>query len=264
MSKQDIEINPGEISDVTLKDGVWNSIPEINSPMAFIVQNQYFGPKALLELADLISDEELEKSRRFRLHQDQKSYIIVHGLLRWILAQQLGVQPRSLRFSIGVNGKPSISGVDNNIAFNLSHSAGVSLLAFDPNHEIGVDVEKIDTRFEFHDIVNQYFSKDEKKYISSFGMESRRRFYEIWTKKEAFLKAIGEGITKNLQVDVLNPQIDSEKIGFTNNFENDFLFKSIIYEQAYQITFALNTHSPEISIFEPEFHINTLTIKNYD
>ena len=106
-----------------------------------------------------------------------------------------------------------ITGYTRNIFFNLSHSSGVSLLAFDPGSEIGVDVEMIDEEFDYEPIVKRWFTPEEGKYIWQSKENSRIRFYELWTRKEAYLKAIGEGITKNLGIEVLDSKIHHHSLG---------------------------------------------------
>jgi 4'-phosphopantetheinyl transferase len=134
--------------------------------------------------------------------------------------------------------------------FNLSHCSGVSLLAFDPENEIGADVEKIDEEFDYEPIVKRWFTQDEDRYIYQSPETSRKRFYEIWTRKEAYLKAIGEGITKNLQVEVLENKRRDHLLMGGGSLRDEFIFESMVYERTYQITVALNENSFKLRTFE--------------
>jgi 4'-phosphopantetheinyl transferase len=169
-----------------------------------IISNSDFHPEEIRRLGELLTPEERLKSLRFRFPHDRDSYIIVHGLLRQLLGEYLDVPPVSVSIGYNAYGKPYLTGDPGRMFFNLSHSAGVSVLAFDPANEIGVDVEQIRKNFEYRPIVDRFFSDDDKRYLDSPGKEPVLRFYEIWTRKEALLKAFGTGITENLDINVFS------------------------------------------------------------
>jgi len=228
----------------------WNSIPGLNTPLLIILKTDHFSIEEQTRLSSFLSEDEIIKNRRYRFLRDRKSYIVIHGLLRWILGRHLGIEPRTIDFKFGNNGKPSITGYSRKMFFNLSHCSGVSLLAFDPENEIGADVEKIDEEFDYEPIVKRWFTQDEGRYIYQSPETSRKRFYEIWTRKEAYLKAIGEGITKNLQVEVLENKRRDHLLMGGGSLRDEFIFESMVYERTYQITVALNENSFKLRTFE--------------
>jgi 4'-phosphopantetheinyl transferase len=231
------------------RESEWNSIPELNTPLLIILNTNHFGIEEQSRLGSFLSEEEIKKSRKFRFLRDQKSYTVIHGLLRWILGRHLEIEPRTIEFKFGTNGKPCISGYSRKMFFNLSHSSDVSLLAFDPGNEIGADVEKIDERFDYKPIVKRWFTTEEIKYLGQSKEISRTRFYELWTRKEAYLKAIGEGITKNLSTDMLENKINNHSLAGNEGQKGDFIIESMKYNRNYQISIALNENSPKLCTF---------------
>ncbi len=251
MSRTNLTAQPAENRDSFFRETDWLSLPELNSPAVIVIKTEQSGREELIRLGSFLSEEEMAKSLRFRFNHDRMSYVVVHGLLRWILGKHLGVSPKEIGFSYGVSGKPSITGYDRRMFFNLSHSSGVSVLAFDPGHEIGADVEKISEDFEYEPIVEMFFTNKERAYIHDLKELSRERFYELWTRKEAFLKATGAGITKDLRVEVLEDKMTGNAISGQPGKQMDLLFKSMIYDNNYRITLALNPGSSGIRLVAP-------------
>ena len=247
------KINPviytSEAPGSFFRESDWKSLPQLNLPVVIILKTDQFGDKELTRLGSFLSEKEIAESRRFQFLHNKISYIVVHGLLRWMLGRYLGIPPKAIEFTYGLSGKPYLYGYSRRMFFNLSHSSGLSVLAFDPEYEIGVDVEKIDEEFDYEPIVKLFFTKKEGRYIRKTKEEWRERFYEIWTRKEAYLKAIGVGITENLNVEVLKERMKGNVLKEKKNIQMDFLFKSIIYEKNFRITLAMSTCSSNIRIF---------------
>jgi 4'-phosphopantetheinyl transferase len=126
---------------------------------------------------------------------------------------------------------------------------GVSVLAFDPENEIGVDVERLDEAFEFESIVKHFFSAKEIQYIFQPEADSRQRFYHIWTRKEAYLKAIGTGITESLRTEVLDEIMNDIRLIGNGRRPGTFTFRSILFEQDFLITLAIKTVSEPIQAY---------------
>jgi 4'-phosphopantetheinyl transferase len=155
----------------------------------------------LYEFLQTLSSDERMRAGRFHCYEDKKRYIARHGMLRMILGGYLGVKPSELRFYLGKNGKPAIAKTSGKgtIQFNLSHSNGVALFAFARNHEIGVDVEHIRDIPEMEQIVERFFSRKEKEAFRSLPLSQKREaFFNGWTRKEAFVKALGDGLSRPL------------------------------------------------------------------
>jgi len=150
---------------------------------------------------EVISLDERERAERFIFERDRRRYLVAHGALHAILSRYLKIDPATLRFDIGSNGKPKLpsahtpSGVD----FNLSHSNKMALLAVTHGREVGVDVEYVQENFEFQQVAERFFTAREVAAMRSLPSPLQRQaFYKCWTSKEAFLKAKGTGLSGKL------------------------------------------------------------------
>ena len=141
---------------------------------------------------------ELERAGRFHFDKDRRHFIVARGFLRSVVARYLGSQPEALRFEYGAYGKPAL-GTEHTLRFNLSHSNEVALLAVSLDAEIGVDVEHIRADFASEDIARRYFSRAEVEVFNALPPEERvAAFFRCWTRKEAYIKAIGKGFSQAL------------------------------------------------------------------
>ncbi|HEX2270158.1 MAG TPA: 4'-phosphopantetheinyl transferase superfamily protein, partial [Pyrinomonadaceae bacterium] len=123
---------------------------------------------------------------------------IARGFLRVLLGRYLQTEPKSLMFSYGAYGKPAIE-VDSALRFNMSHSGGVALYAFTEGREIGVDVEQVRADFTSDDIARRFFSPFEVESLCGLADEERvEGFFRCWTRKEAYIKATGRGLSQAL------------------------------------------------------------------
>jgi 4'-phosphopantetheinyl transferase len=154
----------------------------------------------------LLSSDELKRASRFHFPRDRQRFVTSRALLRTILAAYLATDPGSLSFSYSNKEKPSLglAHADSNLAFNISHSGGVALLAFTRGREIGVDVEQARSNFDVEAIARRFFSPAEQKQLAALPAEKRAdAFFRCWTRKEAYIKATGNGLSLPLsQFDV--------------------------------------------------------------
>ena len=142
--------------------------------------------------------DELERAGRFHFDKHRRHFIVARGFLRSVVARYLGSQPEALRFEYGTYGKPAL-GSEHTLRFNLSHSNEVALLAVSVDAEIGVDVEHIRADFASEDIARRYFSRAEVEVFNALPPEERvAAFFRCWTRKEAYIKAIGKGFSQSL------------------------------------------------------------------
>lgn len=153
-------------------------------------------------LKPILSIEEQNQAQRFQFDKDQKRFIITRATLRIILSRYLDQSPSSLHFDYGLYGKPILS--NDSLKFNLSHSHQLALYAVTSNRELGIDLELLQTNFPYQDIVNYCFSNQEKAKFEQLPDHLRHQaFFNAWTRKEAYLKAIGKGLSLPLdQVEV--------------------------------------------------------------
>jgi 4'-phosphopantetheinyl transferase len=154
----------------------------------------------------LLSSEEKARAQRFRFLSDYNRYIVQHGVLRLLLAGHEGCKPGQIDIRTSVNGKPYLAGQQERggIHFSLSSSDAFIAIAFSHTGSIGVDIEKIRDIPDMLEIVERHFTSGEKCQIFSCPENLRAAlFYKFWTRKEAVLKAQGEGLLKPLDcVDV--------------------------------------------------------------
>jgi 4'-phosphopantetheinyl transferase len=156
-------------------------------------------PAALREhlRSTLLADEQA-KAARFYFAKDRDHYIVARGILRILLSGYMKCEPRSLRFSYNAYGKPSLGmdGIEQAVRFNLSHSRGLGLYAFSLDHEVGIDVEYMKPDIEVERLARHSFSPNERAVLHSLSPEERLQgFYNAWTRKEAYIKARGRGLS---------------------------------------------------------------------
>jgi 4'-phosphopantetheinyl transferase len=172
--------------------------------------------KIISLLIRMLSGDEIDKAYSYRFQKDTRNQIASRGILRSILGFYLSVDPRDLKFEYGKNGKPYLttSSSDKQILFNVSHSGNRVVYAFSENHEIGIDIEIIREIPEISLIADKYFSKYEIGILNSLPAGSHKEaFFNCWTRKEAFIKASGDGFLKPLDAfDVPFESSESEGI----------------------------------------------------
>jgi 4'-phosphopantetheinyl transferase len=154
-------------------------------------------PRPASELAALLSDDERERAARFHFASHRQQFEVARGLLRWLLGHYTGVAPEALRFALGSAGKPALAGaaVASGIGFNLSHSGGRALLGVARGMAIGVDIEAVRAVPESEAIANSLFASTEVEALRNLPAERRvDGFFACWTRKEAYVKAVGGGL----------------------------------------------------------------------
>ena len=146
-------------------------------------------------LAQVISSDENDRARRFRFRRDANRYLVGRGLLRGLLGRYLGVAPEAIRLSYSRHGKPGLEGRSSSLSFNLSHSDDLAVYAFCLGSEIGVDVERLDAEAASERIAENFFSPGEVAALRALPPDLQpRAFLTCWTRKEAFVKARGDGL----------------------------------------------------------------------
>lgn len=150
------------------------------------------------ELETLLSDDERRRADGFRFEKDRGHYVVARGTLRLILGGCLSRPPARLRFSYNAFGKPFLAdeSAAGGLRFSLSHSRGMALYALTRGREIGVDVEHMQPDVRVAEIAARFFSPREVEALDSLPTGARRRaFYTCWTRKEAYIKARGQGLS---------------------------------------------------------------------
>lgn len=177
-----------------------------------------------------LSKMEISRSKRFLKKTDERTYVIAHALVNRKISELLAKDFNNIRINYFDNKKPFVEG--SLIDFNLSHSSDYFAFAIanDKNTFVGVDIEVVRENLDITQITNNYFHKNEIDYIlnnNSNDFTMHRKFYEIWTRKEALLKMLGTGLTENLLEIDMRP--GEREIFIQNNIDLNFDYFSNIY-----------------------------------
>jgi 4'-phosphopantetheinyl transferase len=155
----------------------------------------------LAELTALLDDAEQYHADAIVHPVDRRRYIVAHGATRQIVGRQLGIPPADLRWLRGPNGKPRLAGISAHV--NLSHSDDLALIAMTTCGPVGVDVQRVHRRLDATALARRYYPAAEAGYVAAVPQAERpRRFVELWTRKEACLKASGARLMQGLQLPV--------------------------------------------------------------
>lgn len=158
-------------------------------------------PAALEHLEAVLSDDERERASRFHYIRHRRAFIAAHAALRMILSFYLEAEPEVLRFRLGTHGKPTLDSrpSDPPVTFNLTHSHTMALVAVAWGREVGVDVEWMRPELANMHVAEQFFSEVELERLYALGRGAQvQGFFNCWTRKEAYVKARGEGLSMPL------------------------------------------------------------------
>lgn len=150
---------------------------------------------------ELLQPDEVTRANRFHFGRDRKHFVVARGFLRVLLGEYLKTDPKQLQFAYGAWGKPSLNGEFrvSALRFNVSHSHGIALYAVTNGREIGVDVEYVRSDFASDDIARRFFSPFEVGVLCELPEDDRvAAFFRCWTRKEAYIKATGRGMSQPL------------------------------------------------------------------
>jgi 4'-phosphopantetheinyl transferase len=154
--------------------------------------------RVVATLERVLTADETDRASRFHFSHLSESFVIAHGALRYLLGRYLNRNPAELRFSYGDRGKPALT-PPSGIQFNLTHSGNLAVIALTSGREIGVDVERIRPLPDMQSIADRSFCPEEASEIMSLPQPERdHAFYCCWTRKEAYIKAIGDGLSAPL------------------------------------------------------------------
>ena len=143
---------------------------------------------------DILNDEERARAARFHFERDRHRFIAGRAALRRVLATYLDRAPADLVFTVGPHGKPALENLG--LEFNLSHSGGCGLLAVTRGRRIGVDVEHVRADFAGEDIARRFFAPAEVEALAGSAPDQYATgFFRCWTRKEAYVKARGDGLS---------------------------------------------------------------------
>src|SRR6266496_4797146 len=162
------------------------------------------GREALADYSSMLSPDETVRAGRFHFERDRNRFIAGRGWLRAVLARYWQRHPGRLRFAYNSRGKPALADSPGTLHFNLAHCEGLALLAVTRTCEVGIDVERVRPLSDADSIAGRFFSASESEGLKGLpDVQKPRAFFNLWTRKEAWLKATGDGISDSLnQVEV--------------------------------------------------------------
>ncbi len=146
----------------------------------------------------ILAADERVRAERLRLPKDQADFILTRGMLRNILSRYLSTGPKELRFRYTKYGKPYLTGLPgvHPLRFNVSHSKGYALFAIASGRQVGVDLEWIQPDFASGEIAERFFTRGEVAALRSLPRHLHNAaFFDYWTRKEAYIKAVGKGLS---------------------------------------------------------------------
>lgn len=162
--------------------------------IGYSVEAQQVDPLVLACLSEL----EKERAYQFKFKKHQQRYILFHAFLRNVLAAYTGIPAHLLEFAYTLKNKPYLKNMPE-LQFNLSHSKTEGMIAISLQAQVGVDIEKQETK-DISELAARFLSSSEVAYLNALPAALRTEsFYEIWVHKEAFIKAIGLGLSHNLK-----------------------------------------------------------------
>lgn len=146
-----------------------------------------------------LAPDEWERATRFRFDKHRRQYVVGRGALRTLLAAYTGTRPERVRFTYGPRGKPFLADDSSGLYFNLSNSDELALVGLIHGPEVGVDIEYLKPMPDCEQIAERFFSESERVVLRSLPADQKEEaFFNCWTRKEAYLKAVGEGLAAPL------------------------------------------------------------------
>ncbi|MBD1394378.1 4'-phosphopantetheinyl transferase family protein [Mucilaginibacter glaciei] len=198
----------GKVYNTFLGDVLWQVAHPVTPPLT---ENEVHvwqirigeNLELLHNFSALLNQSEKQRGSKYLQQCDRDRFVISRGAQRVILAKYLNTDAARMEFALGENKKPYIATpAGSQLQFNVSHSGDWILIAVSQLH-VGSDLEYVDAEFHFDDILPEHFSSEEISYINE--RDKTKRFYQLWTRKEALLKATGQGLGEHLQ---MTPALD--------------------------------------------------------
>jgi 4'-phosphopantetheinyl transferase len=177
---------------------------------ADVKRNEYY--------RQLLDTDEQQRVARIKHQRYRSQQIETLGRLREILARYLNVEASEVKLAKEKYGKPIIVG-DTDIVFNLSHSSDKLIVAVGLQCQLGVDIEVMRQREQFAGLVKRCFAKEERTYWGNLPeTEKASEFYRFWTRKEAFVKAVGRGIALGMEQVVISPEVPTRIVSIPEQY----------------------------------------------
>ena len=204
----------------------------------------------------LLSPDEIARALRFHFEKDRLHFTGCRSALRGLLAKYLAIPAAEIRFEYTTSGKPRLAATQNPSAlqFNVSHSAGMALIAIGSEHRLGIDIEKIRENVDVSALSERFFSLRERVGLRALPNHLRvPGFFACWTRKEAFLKATGDGLSFPLAdfSVTTNPDLDPEIEEIRGNAEarKQWSLADLCVVDGYRSTLAVENALPPLHTY---------------
>lgn len=165
-----------------------------------------------------LSDQEKTQAEKFINKPLRDRYVMSHGLLRYLLSLYISSEPHEIQYSVNQFGKPFLKEKSSRVQFNMSHSKDYAAYIIGLDYQIGIDIEWKDKTINFEEISDLVLSPAETNNFKTLEPKKKfHTFYDIWTKKEAIVKAIGEGLSYPIKTIEIMNSADNAKGCYTVN-----------------------------------------------
>jgi len=202
-------------------------------------------------MKDLLSQREMSRANAFRFEKDQLCFIACRAALRQILGTHFACDPKQLQINLDFYGKPYLE--NNPVYFNISHSGDRALIAIHESSPIGVDIELVQSLPDATQIAQRFFSQSEYEEYQSLSEEEKPRgFFHCWTRKEAFIKAIGQGLSYPLKDFDVSLSKNSKPLLQRHNEDESWHAHNITVSDNYLAAAVYQSPTlPQVSTFAP-------------
>ncbi len=200
-----------------------------------------------------LSADEIERANKFHFEIDRNRYIVTRGQLRFLLGKYLKRQADSFIFQYNKYGKPALS--NSAMHFNVSHSHEMGMLIFDQKYEVGVDIEWMRKDFGGIKIAERFFSADEINELKLLPEEQQQQgFFNCWSRKEAYIKALGKGLSIPLAKFSVNLSPEKEAALLSTSHEPQALHKYRLFavkaDSSYAAAVVVHINRKQLKLFD--------------
>lgn len=221
------------------------------------------------ELIPSLSSDEQDRASRFVFDRDRNRFIVARGLLRKLLGGYLATSPELIEFAYGDQGKPALaSPLSPPVKFNLAHSHELAAYAFTSGREVGIDLEFVGRDVEIEAIARRFFAPQEVRVLVELPVEARNlAFFDCWTRKEAYIKARGGGLS--IPLDEFNVSLAPDQpAALLENYRDAeecsrWSMEALPLGKEYRGALVVETQSPQLKISRLRW-LNPLTPEGGD
>ena len=202
-------------------------------------------------LKEHLTEDEIQRHARLKIPEKKDQFLNSRGILRLILSSYLDISPGLIQIESNSSGKPYLP--DSDLSFNLSHSGDLLLYGFCLKANIGVDIQEVYHIASIESMIKKTISFKEQSYLERVSTKKRLdAFFDIWTAKEAYIKALGDGFQQDLTAISLIPDISESNFTLehpsTENNSSEWTIRSIKVKPGYKGSFAVNRKLSRVDI----------------